>query len=492
MKILNSNNNTPNVLHFHGRNRNELARTFETILKQHDVNADYDSTRLSIVSTWTDDSLCYLAQQCSVYKIPLINCVPDDYDKTQPWYMPNKIQFFLNVLNSINTEYVMFLDGYDVLITQLNDIIQKFESQKYHVLFGPSCNNYPDVKIDIVKNRFMHGPYRYFNAGCVIGYRDDLIKFYTEALEFINISNQLKSEQFVLRHVYAKYSYDDEQDFVGVDYNCNIFQSMGVTDSTIDYNNNTITLQPNVGGGALSIVVTGSEGFIGKRLVEYLKSLSDVKVYCIDKKIGINADSIDYLLATHNIDIVIHLAAQTSVFNDDKDGIINDNIKSFVHICDLCYKYGAKFIYASSSTAKSGNTTSLYGLSKHFNEEYARIYNPYSVGIRFHNVYDFNDPREGTLMWHILNDEHLVLYNNGNNTRHFTYIDDIVKGICKCIFESEPLVNCYNPCEMTIKEFTDLVLQHYGSDKKYECIPAIREHDNPTQDVDTSLKNLYE
>ena len=45
---------------------------------------------------------------------------------------------------------------------------------------------------------------------------------------------------------------------------------------------------------------------------------------------------------------------------------------------------------------------------------------------------------------------------------------------------------------MTIKEFADLVLQHYGSDKKYECVPTIREHDNPVQDVDNSLKNLYE
>lgn len=242
----------------------------------------------------------------------------------------------------------------------------------------------------------------------------------------------------------------------------------------------------------MNIIVTGSEGFIGKHLVKYLKSINNINVYCIDRKIGIEADSIDYLLATEKIDVIIHLAAQTSVFNNDIDAIEKDNIRTFIHVCNLANQYGIKFIYASSSTAKDGNTTSMYGLSKRFNEEYAMLYNANSVGVRLHNVYDESNPREGTLAWHILNDKDLILYNNGNNIRHFTHVSKAVIGLYKAIFETDKLVNCVNPEEMTIKEFTDFILLKYGINKTYTCVNTIREKDNVIQEVDLSLKNLFE
>lgn len=246
MIILDENNNTPNVLHFHGQNGAQLPITFNAVANEHIVNIQYDRKKLSIVSCWTDDEQCCLLHQCQKFGIPLDNVVPDDYDRTQTWYMPNKIKFFLDYLqNKCNTELVMFLDGYDVLFTSLSEIIPKFKRYGFRILFNPSCNNYPNIFIDRLYNRQNLGLYRYFNAGCCIGYREDLIKFYSEALEHINEPNPWNSEQLVLRYAFKKYANDPEQRFVGIDYKCTLFKSMGCTNSTINDSHTEIIFEQN-------------------------------------------------------------------------------------------------------------------------------------------------------------------------------------------------------------------------------------------------------
>ena len=115
------------------------------------------------------------------------------------------------------------------------------------------------------------------------------------------------------------------------------------------------------------IIVTGSEGFIGKQLCKRLNDLG-YEIIPVDLKIGIDVCDID----VKDADIVYHLAASTSVFNEDKESIIHNNIKAFIHISDECVKHGVKMIYASSSCALKCNCTSLYCITKSFNEEYAR------------------------------------------------------------------------------------------------------------------------
>ena len=236
MQILDQNNNTPNILHFHGHNLDQLPKTFNAVLYKHQVNTNYDKDRMDIVSCWTDEERCVLLQQCKANNIELHNAVPDDYDRKQNWYMPNKIRFFIQYLEKCDKEIVVFLDGYDVLITQLNDILEKFYSFGYRIVFGPSCNNYPESNVDKVYQRCKKGTYRYFNAGCCMGYREDLLKFYKESLEYIDIPNPWNSEQYVMRHAWAKYSNNPNQNFITVDWNGTIFKSMGVTDSSVDAN----------------------------------------------------------------------------------------------------------------------------------------------------------------------------------------------------------------------------------------------------------------
>ena len=64
----------------------------------------------------------------------------------------------------------------------------------------------------------------------------------------------------------------------------------------------------------MKMIVTGSEGFVGKALCHELKK-SGVDLVEIDRKIGTDASSVSEYLKNGDIDCVFHLAAQTSVFN---------------------------------------------------------------------------------------------------------------------------------------------------------------------------------
>lgn len=234
------------------------------------------------------------------------------------------------------------------------------------------------------------------------------------------------------------------------------------------------------------VIVTGSEGFIGRSLVAELERRG-VSVTGIDRRSGIEA--YDYFSRTRldGVDTVIHLAAQTSVFNDNRTDIARDNMDLFRAVCDRCCERGVKLVYASSSCADVSNSTSLYGISKRFCEEYARCYNPSATGIRFHNVYG-SDPRKGTLLWHLLNDGKAKLYNGGRNLRHFTYIDDILEGIITACGSDDVLLNCRNPEKVSTLYFALQVKRYKGID--FETVEEMREFDKIEQEVNKSIKTI--
>lgn len=236
----------------------------------------------------------------------------------------------------------------------------------------------------------------------------------------------------------------------------------------------------------MKVVVTGSEGFIGKALVAALEKRG-VDVVGIDRKSGTEAG--DYFASADlsDVDVVYHLAAQTSVFNEDDENIIKDNIRAFVKVVLACKQYGTRLIYASSSTAFNVNTTSLYGLSKRFNEEYAMCYYPEATGVRLHNVYGPN-PRQGTLLWCLLNQEEVELYYDGSIKRHFTYIDDVVDGLMAVEKFNLPLVNIVNPRSVTISDFAFSV--NWSNNVKIKKNYQWREFDKKEQLVDPEIFTL--
>lgn len=253
----------------------------------------------------------------------------------------------------------------------------------------------------------------------------------------------------------------------------------------------------------MKVIITGSEGFIGRALSRALQKRG-IEVIGIDRKNGQEAADIAKYMPD-DLDAVFHLAAQTSVFNEDLIQIRKDNIDTFMAVVDACAKHpkSPKLVYASSSTANPPNTTSMYGITKHFAEVYARIYLPSATGARLHNVYGPNQ-RQGTLLWCLLNQDHVTIYNVGSNKRHFTYIDDVVEGLIYAYGCSKPLINIANPEETSVADFA-YSLQKALEDARLLCVldetvgpdtatchfvPDVRDKDRYEQVIDTRLPGV--
>lgn len=236
----------------------------------------------------------------------------------------------------------------------------------------------------------------------------------------------------------------------------------------------------------MKVIVTGSEGFIGKALTAALKKRG-MEVIAIDRRSGIEVADFFSSADLSDVDCVYHLAAQTSVFNTDRDAMMADNINAFMVVCDACRRHNVRLVYASSSTANSCNTTSLYGISKRFDEQYAACYHPGATGVRLHNIYG-PDPRHGTLLWHILNDNPVKLVNSGRNLRHFTFLSDAVEGLIYAYGSEEKLLNVANPEETSVYDFALEV-------EKYKPLEIVmyrhkRDFDRKAQTVDESITTV--
>lgn len=243
----------------------------------------------------------------------------------------------------------------------------------------------------------------------------------------------------------------------------------------------------------MRILVTGSEGFIGKHLVHYLEQCGH-KVEKVDRKIGVELHHVQW----EGLDAIVHLAAQTSVWNDDRYQIEKDNIGYFMQVVDMSNATGAKLVYASSSCANPENITSLYGLTKMFDEMYAKMYARNAIGLRLHNVYGDN-PRKDTLLGRLeFSDRHgqpIVLFNNGINVRHFTFIDNVVSVIARVLddfdnLKCDAVYNVCHPISVSTSAFADAFRSHH---ELLEIIrkPDVRIMDKIIQSIDLNLPIIY-
>ena len=155
-------------------------------------------------------------------------------------------------------------------------------------------------------------------------------------------------------------------------------------------------------------------------------------------------------------EIVIHLAAQAGVRYsiENPKSYINSNLVGFSNVLELCKEFNIKnFLYASSSSVYGGNTNipfsekdpadhpvSLYAATKRANEllahSYSHLYNMRTTGMRFFTVYGpWGRPDMAPMIFTkaILARTPIHIFNQGNMSRDFTYIDDIVEAIIKLI-----------------------------------------------------------
>jgi len=220
------------------------------------------------------------------------------------------------------------------------------------------------------------------------------------------------------------------------------------------------------------ILVTGGAGFIGSNLCEKLLELNN-RVVCLDNFSTGKRENIapflknpDFLLiegdirnletcrkAVENMDYVLHEAALGSVPRSIHDPITTNevNISGFLNMLVAARDAKVKrFVYAASSStygdsqtlpkveAVIGKPLSPYAITKYVNELYAdvfaRTYGMETIGLRYFNVFGRRQDPDGAyaaviplFVKKLINHESPVINGDGEYSRDFTYIDNVVQ-----------------------------------------------------------------
>ena len=235
-----------------------------------------------------------------------------------------------------------------------------------------------------------------------------------------------------------------------------------------------------------NILVTGSAGFIGfhlcKKLIETnnnvigIDNLNDYyDIYLKEKRLEIlsqvsikennwkfikidieKKESILNIFEKYQPEVVVHLAAQAGVRYslDNPSAYISSNIFGFLNILEACKTSEVKsLLYASSSSVYGGNTkvpfsendsvnhpVSIYAATKRSNElmahSYSHLYSIPCTGLRFFTVYGpWGRPDMAPMIFAkaIINEKPIKIFNYGNMSRSFTFIDDVIEVIMRLI-----------------------------------------------------------
>ncbi len=216
-------------------------------------------------------------------------------------------------------------------------------------------------------------------------------------------------------------------------------------------------------------LVTGGAGFIGSNIVDELlrrghhvvvlddlSSGKEENLAGVRGKIDLNTGSITNLAAvqaaSRGADYVIHLAARTSVPRSVEEPIETNhvNIDGTLNVLVAARDAKVKRIVYAASSSVYGETETLpkteamqpqpispYGVSKYVGELYAqvfgRVYGLENASVRYFNVFgprqDPTSQYSGVLsrfMLALIEGKPLVIFGDGEQSRDFTYVDNVV------------------------------------------------------------------
>lgn len=279
----------------------------------------------------------------------------------------------------------------------------------------------------------------------------------------------------------------------------------------------------------MKILVTGCAGFIGmhvtKKLLESghnvvgidnindyytpqlkidrLKQIENFENFQFFKMTISDDKAITQLFEQHKFQRVVHLAAQAGVRYSitNPRAYIEANITGFFNIIEACRKHKVThLVYASSSsvygkndklpyseTDQVDNPVSLYAATKKSNElmafTYSHLYRIPATGLRFFTVYGpWGRPDMSPFIFvkAIIEGKPLKLFNYGNMSRDFTYIDDIVQGLIEVLnrppedqLSTVPhrVINIGNNRPVLLKDYIKTIEAVTGAVAKIELAP---------------------
>lgn len=204
------------------------------------------------------------------------------------------------------------------------------------------------------------------------------------------------------------------------------------------------------------------------------------------------------LFEKEKFNIVVNLAAQAGVRYsiDNPDIYIESNLIGFYNLLEACRYFPVEhLIYASSSsvygdnhdvpfkeTANVDQPISLYAATKKSNEllayTYSHLFNIRTTGLRFFTVYGpWGRPDMALALFtkNILEGTPIKVFNNGDLSRDFTFIDDIVKGVISVAnmerISDYQLFNIGNNSPIQLMHFIKAIENELGNKAKLDMLP---------------------
>lgn len=248
----------------------------------------------------------------------------------------------------------------------------------------------------------------------------------------------------------------------------------------------------------MNILITGGAGFIASHIADACIELGH-QVAIVDNMCTGHYEYVHPQAEFHKLDIadpqltgvfeafqpevVIHHAAQIDVRSSISNPLLdaNVNILGSIHLLELCKNYGVRKIIYASSAAVYGKPMALgicedhpirplsgYGISKHTVEHYMDVYAhlfglDYTI-LRYANVYGIRqDPKGEGGVISIFVDKWLrknvpVIYGDGEQTRDFIYVKDIVRANLLALTKgSHAIVNIGTDSQTSINELSRIM-----------------------------------
>jgi UDP-glucose 4-epimerase len=258
------------------------------------------------------------------------------------------------------------------------------------------------------------------------------------------------------------------------------------------------------------IVVTGGAGFIGSHLVDGLLD-AGYSVGVIDNEttgsrgnVAAEADFVSGDVRNPEDlqeifdpvpDAVLHIAGQASIRLAYADPLadLGVNVVGTVNVIQQCLALGVpRLIFASSMTiygspervptpeAEAPNPVSFYGVTKYAAERYVHLTGARTdlesaldvTSLRMFNVYgprqSLSNPYQGVLaifLGNMLRGEPITLHGDGEQSRDFVYIDDVVRAWIACLEDSRSVgkvLNVGSGAPTTVNQLCDAVLDQFG------------------------------
>jgi len=276
----------------------------------------------------------------------------------------------------------------------------------------------------------------------------------------------------------------------------------------------------------MRILVAGGAGFLGSHLIDkllidghevicvdnlYTGSLQNLAPFKSDSRFNfIKGDVSEKIEIKASLDMIFNLACPASPIHYQRNPVetIKTSLFGSFNLLELALKKSAKILQASTSEVYGdpllspqveeywGNVNPIgiracYDEGKRASEtlffdfhrqhrldiKIARIFNTYGPRM------DLNDGRVvSNFIVQALEERDITIYGNGEQTRSFCYVDELIDGLLKLMFSNKDTtgpINLGNPIEFTMLELAQIVIELTGSKSviKFEPLPA----DDPKQ-----------